>query len=232
MRTALLTFATLSTLAPLHHAEACGSYIPETQIHQVSTHFTRGENGKLRMFVVLGGASDAPRAWQQLAPRTFDATRIASGTTLSRPMTFTLVGRDGTKVASGAQQVFLSQTFQFGEAASAVEVPALGKFAFAIEGLHTDATWSELEARDATAAHRQWVAARSATIADGVTVASVNGVDLLWAYDASTHGYVTFVKRGDQEVTRRAGRPVGVVQFDGVRRAVIAEGAWTSSVRI
>jgi hypothetical protein len=210
MRTALFTLLALSTLAPLQQADACGSYIPEPAVHQLSTHFIpRGTDGHARSFVVLGGASDEKRTWKQLAPMSYDGTQIARGLTLEHPMTFTLVGRDGTKVVTGRKQVFLSQTFAFRETASAIEVPASDERSIAIEGSHADAKWIELD--DAS----RW-----------------NDIELVPVYDASKHAYVTVFKRDGQELMRRDGRPLGVLELAGEHRVVLGNGAWTATVAI
>jgi hypothetical protein len=235
MRTALLTLVAFSTLAPLHQADACGSYVPEPRIHQLSTHFIpQVERDSRRSFVVLGSASDAKRAWQQLAPRTYDATRIARGAALAHPLTFTIVGKDGTKIVTGRHQVFLSQTFAFREAASAIEVSWSGERAVVIEGSHAGAKWIALDdSAPTTPQLKQWVTQRGLpAVLDSVYVTRANGVELVTAYDTSVDKYVTFLKRGDQELGRRNGRPLGVIELDGARRAVFGDGVWTSSVAI
>jgi hypothetical protein len=230
MRTALLSLVAFSTLAPLHQADACGSYVPEPRIHQLSSHFIPRGEGQ-RSFVVLGGASDDKRAWKQLAPMSYDGTQIARGFTLEHPMTFTIVGKDGTKIVTGRNQFFLSQTFQFREAASAIEVPWSDDRAVVIEGEKGLA----LDERDPTTAKtKQWVAQRGipAVSGDYAYISRSNGVELVTAYDTSVDKYVTFLKRGDQELGRRDGRPLGVIELDGERRVVLGDGAWTSSVAI
>lgn len=204
---ALFTLVALSTFAPIQEADACGgSYVPELRIHQLSSHHipTRAR----RSFVVLGGASNEKRPWAQLAPRSYDSTKIAQGVPLARPMTFTIVGVNGTKVVTGRNHVFLASTFAFLEAASAIEVPWVGDRALVIEGSHADAKWVAFDSlRD-----------------DGITLST--------SYTTDAAKPLVTVKRGADEVGRFMGRALGVVTVGGERRLVFGDGAWTSSVAI
>lgn len=209
MRTALLTLAALSTLAPLQEADACGSYVPEPRIHRLSTHYIpRTRTAHVRSFVVLGGASNDKRAWKQLAPHSYDGTRIAAGEQLHVPMTFTIVGANGTKVVHGRNQVFLASTFAFVEPASAIEVPSADDRAIVIEGAHGDAKWIDLD-----------------TLKE-------EGITLGTGYATNTTGPSTVVQRGAYELGRFPGYVLGLVEIDGERRLVIGDGPRTSSVAI
>jgi hypothetical protein len=130
-------------------SEACGWQPPRLAVHRVTAHSVLlGDHAwRQRAFVVLGDAPKIDDAhWQQLAPLTYDSTKIAELSALPKPREITLVGASGTRVVTSDHQVALSGGWQLGANAAhtALEVPASG-YAIAIDGKVPGAKWHALQ---------------------------------------------------------------------------------------
>ena len=242
MRT-LLCLASAVALAlstPPPTAEACGGYGVQERAPQtfpVSTHFipSGNGNGTHRGFVLLGGATPAGVAWKQLAPRSYDTTRIAPAPTTAAT-TFTLVGRYGSRVITSARYVYLSSTSAVSGALLAVEFPATERdhHAVAVLGTHQRATWSELAWRAATNADAEWLRARGFAAVDHKSVHrnDANGLDALTIFDDRTNAHITVLRRGTQEAARHPGWATGTLAVDGERYVVVKDESAARLVRL
>jgi hypothetical protein len=212
----VLVTALAATTLSTSIAAACGGYVdvdPAPYTLSVTTHGLM-ENGKWtqRGFVVLEQQVELEaKAWKQLAPGTFDGTRIAFVAPREKPLELTLLGPSGTRVITTAKQVALSHSWKIGTDQSrlALEIPAIkdAQFTIAIIGRATDAKWQELPYEQGTLATSWWLAKHGVKDAEYVSMRRIS-VDLD-VVEYSKDGASGFsVRQGDEEV----GVGVGVVQ--------------------
>src|SRR5512140_2069099 len=106
------TLALSSAFVP--DAPACG-FDPRPAALRVTSHFIPGAG--TRSFVVIGDAPTlAESAWRQLAPSSYDGTRIADLPELAAPYELTLVGPSGTRHVSTTHEVALAGDWIAGSA--------------------------------------------------------------------------------------------------------------------
>ena len=234
MRTLLIAALSLSAFTPSRDADACGGYVPEPRVLQLTARFeeTNGINrGVTRNFAILGLATPSPSLkWRRLAPSSFDSTSIATDT-VATPMTLTLIGNPGARVVTRKQRVFLS-TQAFSEATSAIDVGNADGFFIALEGSHPKATWSPLEdltSKKSTQA-KAWLAALGVK-PYSVYVSRVKGTPFetvsMWT-DAGTKT-VTYLRHGDRNLGRFDGSPIGAFTNNGVTQLVLVDGRTVST---
>lgn len=228
---ALLAALAVSTLAA-QRADACGNYTPEPRVMRLSTHFLPAATGaKTRSFVLVGPTAAEGLVWRLLAPRSYDATKIADAAALEQPVALTLLGPTGARVVKSSRQVVLAQSWEFDGAMSALEVPAQrgARFEIAIEGAHADARWISLDAEATRPAAATWLAATGVKLRDPrrVSVRRIHGTDFetVSFYPEGSREMVTYLKQGDRNHGRFEGAPVGAIANRGARQLVLARGA-------
>ncbi|MBA3504042.1 MAG: hypothetical protein M4D80_41455 [Myxococcota bacterium] len=239
MRTLTLQIAALSLfLLALHrNAEACGSYVPEPRVLRLSTHQLPSfdKNVAARSFAVFANAkAPAKLVWQQLVPMSYDLTQIANDMALANPVTLTLLGPSGTRVVSSKKHVFLARTFDFNEAANAIDIGNASGFSIALEGAHPDATWSTLEHVGYRKTNLDtWVTALGASPSQGgsIHLSRVKGTpfETVSLYVKDSVKMVTFLKHGDRNLGRFEGTPIGTFTNKGVTQLVLVDGARVST---
>ncbi len=146
----LATLLASATLAP-QIADACGgSYEAIRRAPQVmllSSHHVY-PTAERRAFAITRTNLDlgADAAWERIAPMSYDYTDILSLEKLETPMTFTLVGRSGTRVVRSDSRVALrNDMFISGSQFEGVEI-GLGnedEFEIVLAGRHRDAVWHD-----------------------------------------------------------------------------------------
>lgn len=241
MRNVLLAPVLASLVLSSTPADACGPYVPEPTIFQLSSHLTRTgvdlASRSTRTFVLTGKidrARAARLAWQTLAPRSYDHARVALDVDLARPMEVTLIGPAGTKVVSSKRRAFLDQTFVQQGPSSALEIDVEpNKYRFAIKGRHERARWIALDDGIATTtADLAWVKKQGVTPIDPqyVYVGKLAGTQLeTISVLAEGSGMVTLVRSGHALYAQLEGSPRGAVEVAGQRYLVaVADGRVTS----
>jgi hypothetical protein len=210
---ATLAATTLTTAI----AAACGGYVhvdPAPQILTVTTHGLM-QNGRWthRGFVVLDQRVELDAAaWKQLAPGTYDGTRIAQVAARAKAVELTLVGPSGTRVISTAKQVALSHSWQLGvdQSRLALEIPAIkdAQFTIAIPGRASDAKWQELPYEQGTAATQWWLSKHGVKDAEYVSMRRISAdVDVIeYYFDGESR---LSVREGDSEVGVAVGTTLG-----------------------
>ncbi len=232
--TVLIAALALSILSA-RRADACGNYTPEPRVMRLSTHFLPHAMGaKTRSFVLVGPAATEGLVWRLLAPRSYDATKIADADALAQPVPLTLLGPTGTRVVKSSRQVVLARSWEFDAPVSALEVPLPrgARFVVAIEGAHADARWISLDAPDESTTTRPaaatWLAAIGVKLRDPrmVSVRQIHGTDFetVSFYDDGREP-VTYLKQGDRNHGRFTGSPIGVMANRGARQLVLTRGA-------
>lgn len=148
---ALLSTTTLA--APV--ATACGSYsdyVPAPTLLPVSTHFVfDGEtpaSRTQRAFAVINTplSLDPKQTWQRIEQRSYDSTSMIQLASLKKPMTVTLVGKQGARVVRTTAHVALRWAFFRDAILEAVELPVRNdeQIELALAGSHRDAVWHDL----------------------------------------------------------------------------------------
>jgi hypothetical protein len=218
---ATLAATTLTTSV----AAACGGYVrvdTAPRVLAVSTHGLMA-NGRWtnRSFVVLEQAPDlaADAPWKQLAPHSYDATRIVALARLASPMEVTLVGPSGARVVKTSKQVALSRSWQIGfdKTRVALEVPVQNndRFTIAIAGRATDAKWRELEYAESSATTTWWLRTQGIKNAAYATLATVQGTDYEVVAFSQDDKSQLLVRQGDVQITAAIGHAVGAVTTNG-----------------
>jgi hypothetical protein len=235
MRTHLIAALSLSAVTPSHDAEACGSYVPEPRVFQLTAHFEQAgldDRSIRRTFAVLGDVTPpATLTWRRLSRTTFDSTSIADSMPGTKPVTLTLVGASGTRVVSINKHVFLSHAWDRAKATRALDIGDANGFSIAIEGAHPNAAWSEIDAPtyQRSGSARAWVTALGVT-PGLVYVSRVPGkpfeVVTVMPKDGSQ---VTFVKHGDRNLGRFDGSPIGAFTNNGATQLVLVDGTKVST---
>jgi hypothetical protein len=205
-------------------AAACGGYVridPAPRMLQVSSHrLFSDEARKQRAFVVLEQSFDGSDAtWSQLAPGTFDNTRLVALPALAVPLQVTLVGPSGVRFVKSDKQVALADAATIGwrEKRVAVEVPVTDKdqFAVAIIGHAKDARWHAADYLEAPASARWWLGKRGTKSPDFVALRKLDGTSaeaIEFSQDGETH---FVIRRGDVEVGSAQGSLIGAVTTNG-----------------
>jgi hypothetical protein len=224
----LAAVLTTTTLLP-QIAAACGGpyadYNPAPRVLAVSSHSVPAKNDGQhwirRAFVVLEKSIDADdKAWQWLAPYTYDPTHILTMSRLETPMEVTLVGPRGARVVKADRQVALSRDWHIGhdQKRLALEVP-IGEhdqFAVAIAGRATDARWHEIGDRKHSAATVWWLQKQGIKNAEYVRVQHIAGLTL---------DFVEYYADGLTHIIARDGdRQVGLAADANLRGAVTTAG--------
>ncbi len=148
---ALLSTTTLA--APV--ADACGSYgdyMPAPTVLPVSTHFVfdgdTPASHTQRAFAVINRplSLGTKQDWQRIEQRSYDATSMIQLASLKKPMTVTLVGKQGARVVRTSAHVALRWAFFRDAILEAVELPVRNdeQIELAIAGSHRDAVWHDL----------------------------------------------------------------------------------------
>jgi hypothetical protein len=220
----LLVATLAATTLTTSIAAACGGYgervAPEPYVLAVTTHGLM-QKGKWthRAFVVLAENVELEAgAWKQLAPGTFDSTRIASVAARTSPLEVTLVGPAGTRVVKTAKQVALSHSWKIGRDQSrlALEIPSItdDQFTIAIVGRATDAMWQELPYEQATADATWWLTKQGHTKPEYVAVRKIaTDLDVI---EYHLDGESRFsVRHGDSEVGVGVGATLGAFTTKG-----------------
>jgi hypothetical protein len=234
MRTLLIAALSLSAVTPSHDAEACGTYVPEPRVFQLTAHFEQaGLDGRplRRTFAVVGDVTPpANLTWRRLSSTTFDSTSIADSMPATKPITLTLIGRSGARVVSSTKHVFLTRSAR-GATASAIDIGDANGFSIAIEGAHPNATWSEIDAPtyQRSGSARAWVTALGVT-PRLVYVSRVPGKPFeVVTVMPKDGGQVTFVKHGDRNLGRFDGSPIGAFTNNGATQLVLVDGTKVST---
>lgn len=232
-------FALSTAVAAPPTADACGgSYgavVRTPRSFAVSKHFVRDAKNQ-RAFVALGGTAPDGLAWKQLAPRTYDATKIAPAPA-GAPMTLTLVGEKGTRVITSARYVYLSLSMFMEGSTLALEydVQPGDDFEIALLGTRTDAKWGDLpERRLGSKADSTWLEAQGFGIdkAERIGVYDAGDIDVLSFWDAKSQRIMTVFRRGTAELGRSLGHPRGTVAVDGTRYVAVANKREVSLVTL
>ena len=211
MRTLLLASLTISALQ--NPADACGPYVVEPTVFQLTSGFA-----------LLNQAPDeyAP-AWRRLHPNSYDHTQIADTTPLATPMTITLVGPSGTKVVSSKERALIKSGFSRTKATVALAIDRSNDESFyvALAGNHPNAAWIGLgDQVRGSQADVDWVTAQGVTPYRGYGGPSVYIRKLQnTAYETITvstkSGSVTFIRSAGQQVLRFDGAIVGGLSLRG-----------------
>ena len=213
MRNLLLATLVTSTAALPAPADACGPYESQPQAFLVMSPGVAG-----RTFVLLGGGIPATAQLTPLSPQSYDSTAIGDAPDLAAPMTFTLLGPNGTEIVESAARVWLAPAWE-GAKGAALEVTADRETQIALAGRHDDATWIALDHRDTTASDRRWVVAQGVSLEEKryIAVSRVHGsrLDILSTY--SDGKPITLVRSDGVRRRRLAGTPLGVVTLDDER---------------
>jgi hypothetical protein len=235
MRTLLLAALSLSALTPSRDADACGGYVREPRILQLAAHVVAsdGKGSELRTFALFGTATPpANIKWRRLDPMSFDTTSVAHATPLANAVTLTLLGPSGTRVVSSTKHVFLSRSSGLRKTASALDIGDVKDFTIALEGVHPTATWTAVEDVSYTNARKMaaWVKAQGAD-ASSVYVSRVKGTpfETVSVWTEGSTKTVTFLKRGDDNLGRFDGSPIGAFTNKGITQLVLVDGAQVST---
>jgi hypothetical protein len=178
-----------------------------------------------RAFVVVPEPIPDRVAWEPLAPRGYDTTRIAEAPPAA-PRTFTLVGRHGACVVTSARRVYLDRAWPRRAPASvAYEIePCADGHQIAVAGAHPALELAfATDGERAPAAHA-WLEARGIEVIDGhAFLHGLPGTDLdaVWAYVAHRDDMTTYLRRGDELVRELPDAVVVGVLRDGARQVLI-----------
>ena len=217
---ALLVSATVTSQV----AFACGGYSdfkPAPRVLALSNHgVLKHDRWSHRSFIVLEDAAqvDDKSRWEMLAPGTYDPASIISLAPLATPLEVTLVGASGTRVVKTDKQVVLGQTWHigWGQARVALEVPTGEKdqFSIAIVGRAADATWHELDYKNAPASVT-WSVGKLFPGAESVALRTTPdvGFDIVELYSNGNAQIV--VRQGDTVIDSAIGRSLGIVTTKG-----------------
>ena len=234
----LVSLSLVAALTTARDAEACGGYIPEPQVLQVSSHriLGRGEQ-HTRTFVVLPWDVVPERlTWDQLSPQSFDSTQFARARPLAKPMTLTLLGPSGTRVVTESRRVYLDRSWKFLGKVGAIEVDVKGRFRIALEGAHVKARWLALEPQAPTPELTAWLSKQAPAHreVDGIQVRRIAGTttDVVELYSRTEQRSVTLLKDGNRNAGELASMPIGAFANNGAIQLVLANGAATSQVYV
>jgi hypothetical protein len=229
MRTLLLATLTLSALQ--NPADACGSYVREPAVLQLTSHYTRTG---VRTFVMLNERVPENVRWREMAPGTYDYSRIAQGSS-TRAQEFTLVGPSGTKVVSTSSRWFIDSTMGPRKQFAALEIADKGDFRIALPGRHTDITWSGMGGeKTGSAADIAWLASQKIVPAESayVGVSKLHGTEFEAVSLMTNDGHVTFVRSGRTVIAQLTGSVVGVLSTKGERFIVSSHDGAMSTAHI
>jgi len=237
MRTMLLAPVLASlAIATVRPADACGPYVRQPEVFQLSSHHTAVGPTLTLTFALVGVAANTEQlAWTRLAPDTYDYARMARMADLATPMAVTLIGPSGTRVITSKQQAVLDHTFESRKpmTALALEVPK-GKWTFALEGRHEGAQWIELENETvAGATDLAWVKAMGITPLDPayVRVGKLAELDTVTVL-SKTAGMITFVRSAGSVIAQFDGSAVGAVMIKGERFVLASSTDGVSTIWI
>lgn len=210
MRNVLLAALMVSSLAPLHDADACGA--PEPVVYRLSSH------------VVTHPLKDSVHDYV----RTFALVpEIATGTPFANPVTLTLVGPSRTRVVTSKRHVS-------GDT-GAIEVPQIGDyehFEIALSGAHASAKWHTPIGTAKTKELVAWVTAHGVIGFEAISTSRVRNVEAVTLQSTDGKRITTFVRRGTESLGRFDGHALGAFELDGLTKLVIADGANVQTLAI
>ncbi|MDX2091629.1 MAG: hypothetical protein SFX73_27460 [Kofleriaceae bacterium] len=210
----------LTSLVAQPVADACGgsydSFRPRIKKRAPALFLVAPHAGST--FVLLNQPVDEKaHTWRRLERRSYDDTMVAPAPMLASPVEITLVGPGGTKIVSARKQVLVKEAFLHGrEPTVAMYVPA-GEFRIAVLGAHAGYAWHELELVETA---RTGTKKRHAE------------TELLTTFNETTRTYETQVKQRGWWAGSGAGIALGVITADGIRYAVLQDGAALTTISL
>jgi hypothetical protein len=220
MRTLLLASLTISALQ--NPADACGPYVHEPTVFQLSSHYVRGAREQSRTFALLNEAPTGTPVWRALAPGTYDGAQIADASPLPAPMTLTLVGPSGTQLVASDNRSVIQGGLRSLQPTFALEVDTQrGAFVVALAGRHPNAKWIALDTQvQGSKADLDWVTAHGVTPYRGYGVGVYISKLQNTAYETVTvntkeGATITFVRSGGTEIVRFDGYAMGGLSING-----------------
>lgn len=239
LATAALT-ATLSSAFAPSIADACGGYLERgPRVFAVDTHLAATEDTgpwHQRAFVLLGTmTAPADATWSQLAPGTFDSTRIADLPDPTQSTTFTLVGPSGSRVVSTSRRSLLAQTFrnQKEQIALEITVDEQSQFQIAVLGTQPDAKWISVKETKPRKSTLAWVKAQGLD-ATYVYTSLVEGtyVEIVSAYQPGQTALTSIVRMGTATLGAYTGTAIGALDLGGKRYVLFENNALITPVAV